>query len=201
MTAEPRRRGRPPLEGRREEILDAAVEVMAVHGIEAISLNQLADELGLSTYALTYHFGSKEGLLVAIANHVGHHLRGEFGWLHEVLAAGTVDVGALVRGYWANYGESGAAGSTRLWLEIGILASRDPERFPGFIDAMIDGWRGLIISFVPDHPYAEEVASITFASLLGLELLEMSKPGTVTASTIDALVGMFERSLPATETP
>lgn len=197
MSAEPRRRGRPPLEGRREEILDAAVEVMAVHGIEATSLNQLADELGLSTYALTYHFGSKEGLLVAIADHVGHHLRGEFTWLHDVVETGEVNVGALVRGYWANYGQGGAAGSTRLWLEIGILASRDPERFPGFLDAMIDGWRGLIASFVPDHPMVQEIASITFATLLGLELVEMAKPGTVTSSTIDAVVGMFERSLPA----
>ncbi|RZI92772.1 MAG: TetR/AcrR family transcriptional regulator [Microbacterium sp.] len=195
---EQRRRGRPPLEGRREEILDAAVEVMAVHGIEAISLNQLADELGLSTYALTYHFGSKEGLLVAIAEHVGHHLRGEFGWLNEI-KADDLDVGTLVRGYWASYGSTGAAGSTRLWLEIGILASRDPERFPGFIDAMVDGWRGLIRSFVPDHPFVEDIASITFATLLGLELLEMAKPGTVTATTIEGLIAMFERSLPSVD--
>lgn len=195
----PRRRGRPPLEGRREEILDAAVDVMAVRGIEATSLAQLAEELGLSTYALTYHFGSKEGLLVAIANHVGHHQRGEFSGLQEVLTPGTVDVGTLVRGYWSHYGESGAAGSTRLWLEIGILASRDPDRFPGFIDAMVDGWRGLIISFVPDHPRAEEIASITFATLLGLELLEMAKPGTVTAATIDALVATFDAALPRVE--
>lgn len=195
MNAEPRRRGRPPLEGRREEILDAAVEVMAVHGIEAVSLNQLADELGLSTYALTYHFGSKEGLLVAIADHVGHHLRGEFSWINDIVESGDLNVGALVRGYWANYGQAGAAGSTRLWLEIGILASRDPERFPGFIDAMVDGWRGLVASFVPDHPLVDEIASITFASLLGLELLEMAKPGTVTATTIEGLIAMFERSL------
>lgn len=192
---EPRRRGRPPLEGRREEILDATVEVMAVHGIDATSLNQLAEELGLSTYALTYHFGSKEGLLVAVAEHVGHHLRGEFGWLNEI-RADDLDVGTLVRGYWANLGASGAAGSTRLWLEIGILASRDPDRFPGFIDAMVDGWRGLIGSFVPDHPQVDDIASITFATLLGLELLEMAKPGTVTTSTIEGLVTMFERSLP-----
>lgn len=199
MSVEPRRRGRPPLEGRREEILDAAVEVMAVHGIEGISLTQLADELGLSTYALTYHFGSKEGLLVAIAGHVGHHLRGEFGWLNTVLEAGELNVGALVRGYWAHYGATGAAGSTRLWLELGILASRDPDRFPGFIDSMVDGWRGLITSFVPDHPQAGDIASITFATLLGLELLEMAKPGTVTSSTIDGLIGMFERSLPSVD--
>src|SRR3954471_3954930 len=104
-----RRRGRPPLEGRRDEILDAAVDVMAVRGIEGTSLATLAVELGLSTYALTYHFGSKEGLLQAIALHVEEHLRREFDGLSQLEDR---SVGGLVRGYWATYGKSGAAGST-----------------------------------------------------------------------------------------
>jgi AcrR family transcriptional regulator len=47
------KRGRPPLPGRREEILDAAVRIMSERGIEGLSLAQLAEALGFSTYALT----------------------------------------------------------------------------------------------------------------------------------------------------
>jgi len=192
MTAEPqRRRGRPPKVGRREEILDAAVEVMAARGIEATSLAQLAEDLGLSTYALTYHFGSKEGLLQAIAGHVAHHLKREFTGLSGLAGAGEVDVAALVRAYWETYGRTGAAGSTRLWLELGLLASREPDRFPGFLDTMVDGWRDLILAFVPDHPYADQVASLGFATILGLEILELARPGSVTPQTIDGLVAMY----------
>lgn len=196
MSAEPqRRRGRPPIVGRREEILDATVEVMAARGIEGTSLSQLAEDLGLSTYALTYHFGSKEGLLQATAGHVVHHLQREFAGLQVLSGAGEVNVGDLVRAYWETYGRSGAAGSTRLWLELGLIASREPDRFPGFLDTMVDGWRDLILAFVPDHPFADQVASIGFATILGLEMLELARPGSVTATTIDGLVAMYELSL------
>ncbi|MET3961513.1 AcrR family transcriptional regulator [Marmoricola sp. OAE513] len=194
MTADPapRRRGRPPLEGRRDEILDAAVEVMAARGIEGTSLAQLAEELGLSTYALTYHFGSKDGLLTAIAGHVETHLQQEFDGL---AALGDPSARTLVTGYWAKYGRTGAAGSTRLWLELALIASRDPDRFPGFLDAMVDGWRRTIVTFIGDeHPHAEQIASIAFATILGLELLELHRPGTVTETTLDGLVALYEIS-------
>lgn len=178
--------------GRREEILDAAVEVMAVHGIEGVTLAQLAEELGLSTYALTYHFGSKEGLLAAIASHVEEHLKSEFQGLSNL---GELSVGSLVRGYWATYGESGASGSTRLWLELALLASRDPDRFPGFLDAMVDGWRNMIVSFIPEHPQAEQIASVAFATMLGLELLELARPGSVTPEILDGLVALYELTI------
>jgi AcrR family transcriptional regulator len=188
----PRRRGRPPMVGRREEILDAAVVVMAERGVEATTLAQLAEALGLSTYALTHHFGSKEGVLVAIALHVEQHLKTEFTGLSEIRE---LSVATLVRGYWEIYGKVGAAGSTRLWLELAMLASRDPDRFPGFLDTMVDGWQRTICSFMPDHPNAEEIASLAFATILGLELLEVARPDSVTPATLDRLAAMFEMTL------
>lgn len=190
--SEQRRRGRPPLVGRRDELLDAAVDVMALRGIEGTTLAQLAEALGLSTYALTYHFGSKEELLVAIAGHVGQHLETEFTGLSAIE---DISVATLVRGYWEIYGRTGVTGSTRLWLELSLLASRDPDRFPGFLDSMVDGWQRTITSFMPDNPHAEEIASLAFATLLGLELQEMARPGSVTSGTLDRLIGMFEHTL------
>lgn len=192
--AEPRRRGRPPKVGRREEILDQAVEVLAGRGVEGLTLHELANGLGLSTYALTYHFGSKDGILEAVALHVERRLQTEFAAL---AALEDVSVEGLVRGYWAGYGEVGAASSTRLWLEIGLLAVREPERFPGFLDTMVDGWRRLVASLLPNHPDAEAIGNIAFAAMSGLELLELSRPGSVDDATLTRLVSMFEHALVA----
>jgi TetR/AcrR family transcriptional regulator len=40
----------------------AAVRLFARHGVEGTSVQQIADELGVSKQALLYHFASKEGL-------------------------------------------------------------------------------------------------------------------------------------------
>src|SRR5689334_6617900 len=54
----------------RDRLLDAAVEHAAHHGIGDLSLRQLAAALGTSHRMLVYHFGSKEGLLVAVVREV-----------------------------------------------------------------------------------------------------------------------------------
>lgn len=190
---EPRRpRGRPPKVGRREEILDQAVDVLTVRGLEGLTLAGLAQALDLSTYALTYHFGSKDGLLEAIVLHAEQRLQKEF----AVLAAPTeASVAGLVSGYWEGYGHVGSAASTRLWLEIGLMAVRDPERFPGFLDTMVDGWRRLVASLLPGHPDAEQIGNLAFATMSGLEILEAARPGSVDEATLALLVHMFEQAL------
>jgi AcrR family transcriptional regulator len=61
--------------GRRERLLAAAVEYAATNGISDLSLRQLAAALGTSHRMLVYHFGSKEGLLVAVVRAVEEQQR------------------------------------------------------------------------------------------------------------------------------
>ncbi|MBR7741710.1 TetR/AcrR family transcriptional regulator [Phycicoccus sp. BSK3Z-2] len=49
---------------RRQEILDAALEVFAVVGYRGGSLRAVADRVGMSEAGLLHHFGSKDRLLV-----------------------------------------------------------------------------------------------------------------------------------------
>jgi AcrR family transcriptional regulator len=49
----------------RQAILDHAARVGSAEGLEAVSLQRLADDLGLSKSGLFAHFGSKEGLHLA----------------------------------------------------------------------------------------------------------------------------------------
>ena len=51
---------------RREEFIDSAFAVFATHGFQRLSLRKIAEELGVSHAALSYHFASKEDLLQAV---------------------------------------------------------------------------------------------------------------------------------------
>ncbi|MBP8533134.1 TetR/AcrR family transcriptional regulator [Streptomyces sp. MK37H] len=48
-------------------ILDAAEELFGEHGFAATSLRNVTDAAGVNIAAVNYHFGSKEGLLRAVA--------------------------------------------------------------------------------------------------------------------------------------
>src|SRR5579884_153975 len=60
---------KPPIPAR-ERLLAAAIDYVASHGITDVSLRELAAAIGTSHRMLIYHFGSKEGLLVAIVQRV-----------------------------------------------------------------------------------------------------------------------------------
>ncbi|MET7301870.1 TetR/AcrR family transcriptional regulator [Embleya sp. NPDC005575] len=51
---------------RRQEIVHAALEVFATRGYDAVSLREIAAQVGLSHTGLRHHFASKEELLTAV---------------------------------------------------------------------------------------------------------------------------------------
>src|SRR5438876_8725577 len=54
----------------RQRLLSDAMAYVAAHGLGNLSLRELAAAIGTSHRMLIYHFGSKEGLLVAIVHEV-----------------------------------------------------------------------------------------------------------------------------------
>jgi len=53
----------PPGALTRDRILEAARELFAEHGVEAVSLRELTGRAGVNLAAIHYHFGSKDALL------------------------------------------------------------------------------------------------------------------------------------------
>jgi AcrR family transcriptional regulator len=49
----------------RRHVLETVYELISEHGIEGISMRQVADAAELSTGTINYHFGNKESLLMA----------------------------------------------------------------------------------------------------------------------------------------
>jgi AcrR family transcriptional regulator len=56
----------PGHEAPRQRILDAALELLAEHGYEGMSLQQVADRVGLHKSSLFHHFKSKEELAAEV---------------------------------------------------------------------------------------------------------------------------------------
>ena len=65
----------------RDRLLAAAVDYVVANGISNLSLRELAAAIGTSHRMLIYHFGSKEGLLVAVIRSVEAAQREFFGQL------------------------------------------------------------------------------------------------------------------------
>lgn len=62
------RKSREEAERTKQSITDAAFELGAVNGLEALSIGKLADHLGLSKSGVAGHFDSKEALQLAAVN-------------------------------------------------------------------------------------------------------------------------------------
>jgi AcrR family transcriptional regulator len=73
----------PSLPGRSDELrlrlLEAAIEVFGRHGFEGASTRTLAKAAGVNLQAIPYHFGGKEGLYLAVADHIGARIQAHVG--------------------------------------------------------------------------------------------------------------------------
>lgn len=76
------RRARPQEDGRvargdatRASLLDAGVRIFAARGFADVTTRELADAAGANQAAILYHFGSKEALYLAVAEHVATRAR------------------------------------------------------------------------------------------------------------------------------
>ena len=81
---------------RRQELIDQALTLFSAQGFQRLSLRKIAESLGMSHAALSYHFPAKEDLLRAVFE---EQARRELPWFEPPLAErGLLDVlGELVR--------------------------------------------------------------------------------------------------------
>ncbi|HYU85939.1 MAG TPA: TetR/AcrR family transcriptional regulator [Kribbellaceae bacterium] len=123
--------------GRREQLLAAAVEHVAAHGISDLSLRQLAAALGTSHRMLVYHFGSKEGLLVAVVRAVEQRQRQALGEL-----TADPDLPPLEQGrrLWQRLTDPALWPHERLFFEMYGQALQGRPHTTVLLDGIVDTW-------------------------------------------------------------
>ncbi len=121
----------------RQQLLERAIGYLTEHGIGDISLRELAAALGTSHRMLIYHFGSKEGLLVAVVQEAENRQRR---LLANVFGPETSDFAASARQFWRQLRSPELAPLERLFFELYGLALRGRGYALPILAGFIDSW-------------------------------------------------------------
>ena len=115
--------------------MEGAVTHVAEHGVGDLTLRGLAAALGTSHRMLIYHFGSRDGLLVAIAAEVERQQREALADLDVTGAPAEV-----MRAMWARLSDPGLWPFERLFFELYARALQgDPGAAP-FLEGIVEDW-------------------------------------------------------------
>jgi AcrR family transcriptional regulator len=160
----------------RARLLDAAAGLFAERGIDAVSVDTVADAAGRTSGAVYAHFGSKQGLLLALLDEWAHSLVTVIAAEFEL--ADTVE--DRLRAVAANVVTNPSDQTRRLLLlerELWLRATRDPE----VAHAMRARAR-----------QAHEWLTKGFAAWIEDGLVEPVAPPDVLATVFRALINGFE---------
>ncbi|MHB8341590.1 MAG: TetR/AcrR family transcriptional regulator [Mycobacteriales bacterium] len=85
----PARRRRMPRADRGEQLLNVAEQLFTTAGFQATSMDEIADQAGVTKPVLYDHYGSKDGLFAAVMSRAGAQLRAAIG--AAVASAGSAE--------------------------------------------------------------------------------------------------------------
>ena len=175
----------------RERLQAAAVEQAMRGGITDMSLRELAAAIGTSHRMLLYHFGSREGLLTAVAQAV------EEGQRAVVSEWGITRANS--RRLWQHFSDPQLWPAERLFFELYAHALLGRPGTEGFLDHAIEPWVTALAPAIAaeaglDDRTARAEARLAVAVTRGLllDLLATGDRGAVTEA--------FERYLHHTDT-
>jgi AcrR family transcriptional regulator len=121
----------------RKELLDAAIAHVANHGITDLSLRALAAELGTSHRMLIHHFGSKEGLWVAIVQEVE---RRQLAMLDELVPDPSQPLDEAMRAWWRHLSDPSLWPNERLFFEVYGQALQGHAPATELLDNVVSAW-------------------------------------------------------------
>ena len=125
------------VQGPRQRLLDAAIDYVTQHGIGDLSLRSLAAELGTSHRMLIHHFGSKDGLWVAIVRAVEERQREILG---TVLYEPGKPVGEAARAFWKHISDPSLWPNERLFFELYGQALQGRGPAVELLDGIVTDW-------------------------------------------------------------
>jgi AcrR family transcriptional regulator len=189
----------------RARLLDAAATLFAERGIDAVSVDAVADAAGRTSGAVYAHFGSKQGLLLGLLDEWAHSLVTVIAAEFEL--ASTVE--ARLRAVAANVVTHPSDQTRKLLLlerELWLRATRDPE----VADAMRARWRDAhewlargFAAWIDDGvvaPIAEPdmLATVFRAVVIGLETQHRIDPDSLDTAAVASALAMVTGAIPVT---
>ncbi|MCF2573633.1 TetR/AcrR family transcriptional regulator [Brevibacterium sp. UCMA 11754] len=181
---------RSPVGQGRERLMQALFDEFGGNGPASnLSMRQIAERMDVHHTLLTYHFGSRPGLLAAVLSEARRRD-------NLVFATTKNDFGftRLCRSLWSFYSNEAVEGRSRGFFHLAGLAVYDREAFDEFISD-IDELANLLNSAALRDGHSKEDAQqqsiIAIAGLRGLLLQKLLTP----SADIDAAAERFISSL------
>jgi len=174
----------------RDRLLAAAVEQAMRGGIADLSLRELAAAIGTSHRMLLYHFGSREGLLVAVAQAVEEAERARF------LSWGMTANDA--RRIWARLSDPALWPAERLFFELYVQALLGRLGDERFLDSAIEGWIAPVAAAMVEAGASETTARVD--ARLGLAVVRGLLLDLLATGDRDGVTEAHERFLRLYET-
>ncbi|MGJ6979062.1 TetR/AcrR family transcriptional regulator [Aestuariimicrobium soli] len=144
---------------RREQLIEATMEVFAEHGYAGGSIRTIAEKARVSHATLIQHFGSKEGLLTAVLEE----------WDRRTVQDGLADVNGL--DYFRRLPEVMAAhqrsrGLLELFTTLAAEASSASHPAHGFIEQRYQGNLATLAGHLREAIEAGNIAPMTDAQIM-----------------------------------
>jgi len=174
----------------RDRLLAAAVQEAMRGGIADLSLRELAAAIGTSHRMLLYHFGSREGLLVAVARAVEEAERARF------LAWGMTPEDA--RRIWQRLSDPALWPAERLFFELYVQALLGRLGDEQFLDSAVQGWIAPVAVAMVEAGASEASAHID--ARLGMAVVRGLLLDLLATGDRDAVTEAFERFVRLYET-
>ncbi len=120
----------------REALLDKVLAHVAAHGLSDSSLRELAAGVGTSHRMLIYHFGSREGLVAAVATAVEQQQRAAM----AQLATQVGSPAELIRAAWQQVADPALRPFVRLFFEVLSYALQGRPGTEDFLRQLTEPW-------------------------------------------------------------
>jgi AcrR family transcriptional regulator len=122
----------------RERLLQGAMEHVAANGVADLSLRGLAQALGTSHRMLSYHFGSREGLLIEVIKAVEEQQREALAQMLEEEAG--QPSAETMRRMWRRLADPSLWPNERLFFEIYGQALQGRPGTTELLDGIVENW-------------------------------------------------------------
>ncbi len=180
----------------RDRLLSAAAQLFAEHGIDAVSVDVVAEAAGRTSGAVYDHFGSKQGMLLALLDEWEQSLVTVIAAEFELAS----DVADRLRAVAVNLIAHPSEETRRLLLleqELGLRAARDPEvaaalrlRATEAHARMARGFAAWIADGIIEPVASPDTLATVFRALVvGLEMQHRIDPGALSADAVTAALG------------
>jgi AcrR family transcriptional regulator len=158
----------------REELLERCLATFVRAGAIDLSLDQLANSVGISKRMLIHYFGGRENIEERAMTLLEQRLRAQFA--PESFPPGTSPE-AVVTALWERTTAPQARGVLLLVMDLSRRAWNGSARAKAFYAEQQRLWVRLLMKFLPDQPKVEEVLQLFQGAVLAYLITGDPEPG------------------------